>query len=232
VDVLQKLKVPAFKFGSADLTNLPVLQYAAKLKKPMIISTGMADMQDIKEAVACIRKTGNSKIIIFQCTTDYPAQYKDVNLRAMLTIRDACNAVIGYSDHTIGTESSVIAVALGASVLEKHLTLSNDMEGPDHKASANPADFKKYVKAVRNAEIILGSPKKTIAASARPYMPLVLKSVVARHAIKKGEKFTKENVAIKRPTGGLPPKFYWQIVGKRAKCDLKPDDFIKRNDYA
>ena len=231
VDLLVSLKAPAFKFGSADLNNLPVLAYAARFKKPMIISTGMADMRDIAEAVAVIRKAGNAKIIVFQCTTDYPARLRDVNLRAMQTIRDTFRVVAGYSDHTVGSESSLVAVALGASVLEKHLTLSNTMQGPDHKASANPEDFKKYVRAVRDAEVILGSPKKTIAASARPYMPLVLKSVVARKPIRKGEKLTKENLAIKRPGTGLPPKFYFLMAGKRATRDLRRDEFIKRTDY-
>jgi N,N'-diacetyllegionaminate synthase len=231
VDVLKRLSVPAYKFGSADLDNLPVLQYAARLKKPIIISTGMADMADIKEAVTTIRKAGNDKIVVFQCTTDYPAKLSDVNVRAMNTIRDTFNVIAGYSDHTIGLESSLVAVALGASVLEKHLTLDNSMQGPDHKASANPKDFKKYVEAMRNVEVILGSSKKTVAKSARPYMPLVLKSVVAAKAVRKGEKFTKENLAIKRPRGDLAPKFYWDMLGKRATRDLSPDEFIKKNDY-
>lgn len=231
VDLLQKLKVSAFKFGSADLNNLPVIDHAARFNKPMIISTGMANMQDIAEAVNCIRKTGNQKIIVFQCTTDYPSKYKDVNLRAMLTIRDKFNVIVGYSDHTIGTEASIIAVALGAAVLEKHLTLDNAMDGPDHKASANPENFKSYVKSVRNAETILGSPQKTVVPSARQYMPLVIKSVVARCAINQGEKLTKENLAIKRPTGGLPPKFYWDMLGKKARRNVKPDEFIHKDDY-
>jgi len=232
VDVLKHLRVPAYKFGSADLNNLPVLAYTARFKKPIIISTGMADMHDIAEAVSTIRGAGNDKVVVFQCTTDYPAQYKDVHMRAMSTIRDTFGVVVGYSDHTVGNEASIIAVALGASILEKHLTLDNDMKGPDHKASANPEDFKKYVQAMRDAEVMLGSPKKTIAKSARQYMPLVLKSVVARSRIRRGEKLTKENLAIKRPAGGLPPKFYFDMLGKRATRDLNPDQFIRKEDYA
>jgi len=231
VDLLKKLHVPALKFGSADLTNLPVLDYAAKLKIPLIIATGMADMKDIREAVDCIRGAGNDKIIVFQCTTDYPAKYEDVNLRAMQTIRDTFDVVVGYSDHTTGNLASIIAVALGASVLEKHLTLDNAMDGPDHKASSNPEDFKKYVQEIRDTETTLGSSKKTIAASARPYMPLVLKSLVARTRISKGDSFTKENLAIKRPQGGLPPKFYWEALGKKATQDIEPDEFIQKKDY-
>jgi N-acetylneuraminate synthase len=231
VDVLRRIGVAALKIGSADLNNLPLLAYAARLKKPMIISTGMAEMRDVTEAVAMIRKAGNNKIIVLQCTTDYPARYRDINLRAMLTMRDQQKVLVGYSDHTVGAESAVVAVALGACVLEKHLTLDNAMDGPDHRASANPQDFKDYVKAVRDAEVILGSPRKTIAKSARQYMPLVLKSVVARRPIKRGDLLTKDNLAIKRPGTGLSPKHYFEMLGKRAMRELKPDALIKKNDY-
>ncbi|MEK7144837.1 MAG: N-acetylneuraminate synthase [Patescibacteria group bacterium] len=232
VDVLKNLNVPAYKFGSADLNNLPVLAYTARFKKPLIISTGMADMRSIAEAVQTIRKAGNDKIVIFHCTTDYPTRLEDVNMRAMQTIRDTFNVVVGYSDHTVGDEASIIAVALGANVLEKHLTLDNSMTGPDHKASANPEDFRNYVQAIRDAEMMLGSSKKMIVKAARQYMPLVLKSVVARGHIKRGERLTRENLAIKRPAGGLPPKFYFDMLGKRATKDLRPDQFIRRGDYA
>ena len=232
VDMLRRMDVPALKIGSADLNNLPLLAYAARLKKPIIISTGMAEMRDITEAVAMIRKAGNNNIIVLQCTTDYPARYQDINLRAMLTIRDRQKVLVGYSDHSVGTESAVAAVALGASVLEKHLTLDNAMEGPDHRASANPQDFKDYVKAVRNAEILLGSPRKTIVKTARQYMPLVLKSVVAQQPIKRGDLLTKDNLAIKRPGTGLSPKHYFEMLGKSATRDLKPDALIKKSDYA
>ena len=227
----RRLGVPAFKFGSGDLDNLPVLDYAACLKKPMIISTGMANEKDVAEAVQTIRKAGNNKIIVFQCTTDYPSPFEHINLRAMSAMRDKFKVVVGYSDHTVGMESALAAVALGASVLEKHLTLNNAMQGPDHRASANPAALKAYVQAVRRVEQALGSAKKTIAPSARQYIPLVLKSVVARTPIKKGERLTKGNLAIKRPQGGLAPKFYWDMLGKRAVRDIEQDDFIKKNDY-
>ena len=232
VDVLERLRVPAFKFGSADLNNFPVLDYTARLGKPLIISTGMADIKDIEEAVACIRAAGNDDIVVFQCTTDYPSKLEDVNLRAMPTIRDAFDVIVGYSDHTIGNEASIVAVALGASVLEKHLTLDNAMDGPDHQASADPDAFIAYVKAVRDAEIILGSAEKTIADSARKYLPLVLKSVVARGPIPEGTVFTKENLAIKRPASGLAPKFYTQMLGLRATRSLGHDEQIQEGDYA
>lgn len=231
VDDMKKLGVPLYKFSSADLNNLPVLQYAARLKKPMLLATGMADLKDIKEPIETIRKTGNTNIIVLQTTTDYPARLKDAHLQAMQTIAKKYGVLPGYSDHTIGNTAAVVAVALGAKVLEKHITLDNTMSGPDHKASANPKDFKAYVQAVRDAEATIGSREKRIAARSRQYMPLVMKSVVARKAIKKGEKLNATNLAIKRPAKGLPPKFYFEMIGKKATRDLKPDEFIRRKDY-
>ncbi len=231
VDLLIQLQVSAIKFGSADLNNLPVLDYAAQFKKPMIISTGMADESDVAEAIECIRRAGNDDIIVFQCTTDYPVKPEEINLLAMPMMGEKFDVIVGYSDHTVGPEASIVAVALGARVLEKHLTLDNEMEGPDHKASSNPEDFKKYVLLIRDAEKMLGSAQKTIADSSRQYIPLVLKSVVARGEIKKGEIFTKENLAIKRPAAGLEPKYYWDMLGKQATRDLVHDEFIKKEDY-
>lgn len=232
VDLLQKLHVPAFKFGSADLNNFPVLAYAARFKKPMIISTGMADEKGVRDAVSCIRKAGNNKIVVFQCTTDYPSRLEDVNLRAMPVMGEKFGVVVGYSDHTTGNEAAIAAVALGAQVLEKHITLDNAMQGPDHAASANPRNFVAYVRAVRDTEKLLGSAKKVIAPSARRYMPFVLKSVVARMPVRKGEEFTGKNLAIKRPARGLPPRFFFQILGKHARRDIMRDEYIRKSDYA
>ena len=232
VDVLRKLSVAAYKFGSADINNYPVIAYAAKLKKPIIISSGMASEGDIAEAIKCIRKAGNNDIVVFQCTTDYPSKPEDANLRVIPAFAKKFAVVSGYSDHTTGAQASIVAVALGAHVLEKHLTLSNNLPGPDHKASENPANFKAYVKAVRDAETMLGSATKTIAPLSKQYIPLVFKSVVVRTAVRKGETFTKENLTIKRPGTGLPPKFYSQVLGKRATRDFMADEFVKRGDYA
>lgn len=232
VDVLEHIGVPALKFGSSDLDNLPLLDYAARLRKPILISTGMGTMRETRDAVVAIRKRGNDKIIVFQCTTDYPAQLSETNLRAMVTMQKTLNIIPGFSDHTVGAQASMIAVALGACVLEKHMTLSNNLPGPDHKASLNPKDFSAYVRDVRTAELILGSRDKTIAQSARQYIPLVLKSVVAARFIRKGERLNKENLAIKRPAGGLPPKAYFDMVGKRVTRNIEHDEFIRRDDYA
>ncbi len=232
VDVLESIGVPMFKFGSSDLDNLPLLDYAARLKKPMLISTGMGTLRETQEAVAAIRKRGNQKIVVFQSTTDYPANLAETNLRAMSTMEKTFKIVPGFSDHTVGSRASVVAVALGAQMLEKHLTLDNGMAGPDHKASLSPKDFAQYVRDVREAELILGSPDKTVAKSARHYIPLVQKSVVAARPIRKGERFSRENLAIKRPAGGLPPKALFAMVGKRARRDIAQDEFVRKSDYA
>src|SRR3989344_2513738 len=231
VDVLEKIGVPMFKFGSSDLDNLPLLDYAARLRKPMLISTGMGTLQEAAEAVAAIRKRGNQKIVVFQSTTDYPAKLAETNLRAMLTMEKKLKIVPGFSDHTVGSQASVVAVALGAQMLEKHLTLNNNLPGPDHKASLNPKEFTAYVRAVRAAELILCSPEKKVAKSAKQYIPLVLKSIVAARPIRKGERLSRENLAIKRPAGGLPPKAYFSMVGKRVRRDIAQDEFIRSSDY-
>ena len=230
VDLLAELHVAAFKFGSGDLTNLPVLKYAAQFKKPMIISTGMANMAEITEAAAIIRSAGNSQIIIMQCTTDYPTSPHEVNLRAMETISKGIGAIMGFSDHTLGSHASTMAVALGTRVIEKHLTLDKKMPGPDHKASSDPKEFTAFVKALREAELMLGSATKRPSASEKQYMPIVRKSVVARVAIKKGEKFTEHNLGVKRPGTGLHPRFYFKLMGKCAKRDMPQDELLSAKD--
>src|SRR3989344_1139289 len=230
VDLLQKLHVPAFKFGSADLTNLPVLVYTARFKKPMIISTGMANMAEIGEAVQTIRKAGNNKIVVLQCTTDYPTAPDEVNVRAMQTIAKRFKTAVGFSDHTKGSQAAVMAITLGAAVIEKHLTLDRNMEGPDHKASADPQEFIEYVKALRAVEVILGIAQKGPTKSEKQYMSIVRKSLVARHAIKKGEIFTKNNLAIKRAGTGLHPRLYFKLLGKKLKRDLAVDEMLSKRD--
>ena len=231
VDLLQKIGVPAFKFGSGDLTNLPLLKYAAKFKKPMILGTGMATIDEIRKAINIIKSVGNNKIIVLHCTTNYPCAAEKVNLRAMQTMMKDLDVMIGYSDHTIGTQVPVMAVALGAQIIEKHFTLDNKMKGPDHKASANPEVFKKMVDEIRQAEIILGSKEKKPTKGEIKNINIVRKSLVAIRGIKKGEKFTKENINIKRPGTGLPPKYYFKILGKISKMAIKADNLIKKNDF-
>lgn len=228
VDFLQKLNIPAFKFGSGDLTNLPVLQYAAKFKKPVIISTGMATMEEIKEAINCIEKTGNNKIIVLHCTTNYPCPFDEVNLRAMQAMMKKLDVLVGYSDHTTGIQTSVMAATLDACLIEKHFTLNKNMPGPDHKASIEPNELKEMVNQIRNVEKILGSTIKRPNKSEFSMTKTVRKSIVSLRDIRKGEKFTQKNIGIKRPGVGLPPKHYFEILGKVAKVNIAEDALINK----
>lgn len=228
VDFLQKLNVPAFKFGSGDLTNLPLLEYAAKFKKPMLISTGMSNLEEIKEAVAAIKKAGNNQIVVLHCTTDYPLAPENVHLRAMQTMIKELGVLVGYSDHTIGPQAAVMATALGACMLEKHLTLDRTLPGPDQAASMEPPDFKEMVRQVEQATVILGSPKKRLLGCEKQYVKVARKSLVSARAIRKGEKFTAKNLTVKRPGTGLRPKYLSKIIGKIAKKNIAADQLIKK----
>ena len=231
VDLLHKLKVPAFKFGSGDLTSLPVLEYAAKLGKPIILGTGMATIAEIQEALKVIKKTGNSKIILLHCTTNYPCPPQEANLGAMLTMTKEFDVLIGYSDHTMGSQVSVMAVTLGACVVERHLTLDNNMPGPDHKASANPMDFKRIVLEIRRVKTIIGSSVKKPLSSEIALRSVVRKSIVAIKNIKKGEIFSSKNIGIKRPGTGLSPKYYFSILSKTCLSNIKVDTLISKKHY-
>lgn len=231
VDFLQKMKVPAFKFGSGDLTNLPLLEYAAKLKKPMLISTGMSNLEEVKEAVAAIKKAGNSQILVFQCTTDYPLAPENVNLRAMQTMMKELGVLVGYSDHTIGSQAAVMATALGACMLEKHFTLDRTLPGPDQVASMEPLDFKKMVQEVEKVTVILGSPKKRLLGCEKQYVTVARKSVVSAKKIRRGDKLTKKNLTIKRPGTGILPKRLKELFGKVAAKNIPADSVVTEEMY-
>lgn len=228
IDLLQKLGVSAFKFGSGDLTTLPILEYAAKFNKPIILGTGMATMSEVKEAIRVMKKAGNSKIIMLHCTTNYPCPPEEVHLRAMRTMMNELEVLVGYSDHTIGSQVPVMAVTLGACVIEKHLTLDNDMPGPDHKASANPAVFQKMVNEIRRIETIMGSPVKKPLPDEVKLRSIVRRSIVATKDIKRGEKFSRDNIDLKRPGTGLSSRYFSKIIGKKAKADIKKDSLLTR----
>lgn len=223
VDLLESYNVPAFKFGSGDLTNIPLLEYAAKLKKPMLISTGMSTLEEIKEAAAAIKKAGNDQILVFHCTTDYPCAPEFVNLRAMRTLMKELGALVGYSDHTVGDQAAVMAAALGACMIEKHFTLDRNMKGPDHIASMEPREFKEMVRALKLVPIMMGSEIKKPLQPELQYMSVARKSIVAARDIKKGEKFTEENLTIKRPGTGMLPKRINEVIGKTAKTCIPKD---------
>ncbi|MGD0976828.1 MAG: N-acetylneuraminate synthase [Minisyncoccia bacterium] len=231
-DFLHKLGVPAFKIGSGDLTNQPFLEHIAKFRKPMIVSTGMATLKEIKDAMKWIKRAGNDKIVFLHCTTNYPCPFEGVNLGAMQTMMKALPSVlVGYSDHTEGSLVSTMAVALGACVIEKHLTLNKNTEGPDHKASSNPEELRIAIQAIRNIPIIMGRNIKQPVPSEKKIALITRKSIVSLRPIKRGERFTEKNLGIKRPGNGVSPRYYQSLLGKLAKKDIKNDSLIQSGDW-
>lgn len=230
IDFLDDL-VPAYKIGSGDLTNFPFLEKLAKRGKPIILSTGMGTLEEVKEAVDTIKKY-NDRLILLHCTTNYPCPKKDVNLKAMQTMRDELHCLVGYSDHTLGLEVPIIAASLGAVVIEKHFTLDNNMEGPDHKASLNPTEFKEMIKDIKeNKQIetpreILGTGIKKPTRQELEILKVVRKSVVAAQDISQDTRITEDMVIIKRPGIGISPKELKNVIGKLAKNNIKKDSLI------
>ncbi len=229
IDLLNDLGLKIIKIPSGEITNLPYLRKVGGLKKKLILSTGMADLQEIGDALKILTGAGTPKenITVLHCNTEYPTPMEDVNLRAMLTIRDTFDVKVGYSDHTLGIEVPIAAVALGASVIEKHFTLDANMKGPDHKASLEPAGLKAMVEAIRNVEKMLGDGVKGPSPSELKNMPIVRKSIIAAKDITKGEIFTDENIAVKRPGIGINPMEWDEVVGQVAKNNFKEDEVIK-----
>jgi len=217
-----------FKVGSAELTDLPFLEKLARFGKPVILSTGMGDMGEISTAIDTLVRNGCPKagIVVLHCTTEYPAPYEEVNLAAMRTIRDAFDVAVGYSDHTVGIEVSVAAVALGARVIEKHFTIDKKMKGPDHTASLEPDEFALMVRSIRNIERALGDGIKRPSRSELKNRLIVRKSIVASRNIDKGEPFTAENITVKRPGTGISPVKWHDVVGKIAGRAFKEDEAI------
>ncbi len=225
---LEKLGQPCHKVPSGEITNLPYLREIGRYGKPVILSTGMATMEEISDAIAVLEKEGlpRKRITVLHCNTEYPTPMQDVNLRAMRTIAETFDVVVGYSDHTAGIEVSVAAVALGACVIEKHLTLDRNLPGPDHEASLEPHQFQAMVSAIRNIEQALGDAAKQPSPSELRNKPIVRRSLVAAVAIKAGEKFTAENVVAKRPGSGLSPMRWDEVIGRPAPRDFEADEFI------
>lgn len=227
VDFLESLKVPCFKIPSGEITNLPYLMHIAQKGKPVILSTGMAEMEEIGQAVKILEENGAGKIALMHCNTEYPTPMEDVNLRAMLTLRDAFHVPVGYSDHTKGIEVPAAAVSLGAEIIEKHFTLDHNMEGPDHKASLEPEELCAMVKAVRNIEKALGNGVKTASDSEKKNIAIARKSIVARRKIAKGEVLTEDNLAVKRPANGISPMKWFEVLGTQAVRDFEEDEMIE-----
>jgi len=231
-DFIEKL-VPVFKVGSADLTNIPFLENLARRGKPIILSTGMSNIGETEYAIETIKKNQPKlnfdfpPISVLHCTTNYPCPYEEVNLKAMLTLREAFKLPVGYSDHTLGIEVPIAAVALGATVIEKHFTLDKKMEGPDHKASLEPEELKAMVMAIRNIEKAIGDGIKKPNKSEIEIIKVARKSIVARRAINKGEIFTNENITVKRPGTGISPMRWDEVIGKKALRDFEKDELIE-----
>lgn len=227
VAILEKLDMPFWKIPSGEVTNLPYLLDIARTKKPVILSTGMCEMEEIQAAMDALRSNGTPKITLLHCNTEYPTPYEDVNLRAMASMQERFGVDVGYSDHTLGIEVPIAAAALGAVVVEKHFTLDRNMEGPDHKASLEPGELAAMVMAVRHIEKALGSGEKRMSPSERKNVEIVRKSIVARCAIQKGEMLTAENLAVKRPAGGVSPMRWFEALGTQALRDFGEDEFIE-----
>lgn len=229
IDFLHSLELGLWKIPSGEITNYPFIKKIALLHEPVIMSTGMCDEDDIRNALDVLLKNGLTKdqITILHCNTQYPTPMKDVNLKAMLTIKHDFETAVGYSDHTRGIEVPIAAVALGAEVIEKHFTLDRNMAGPDHKASLEPQELKAMVQAIRNIESALGTGIKQVSESERGNISVARKSIVASTYIKKGETLTDSNLSVKRPGTGISPMLWETVVGTKATKDYQPDDQIQ-----
>ncbi|SFV50859.1 N-acetylneuraminate synthase [hydrothermal vent metagenome] len=228
INLLNTLGLKIFKIPSGEITNLPYLQKIGSLNKEIILSTGMADMHEISDALDILISAGTNKekITVLHANTMYPTPMEDVNLNAMLSIAKEFNVAFGYSDHTLGIEVDIAAVALGAGIIEKHFTLDKTMSGPDHKASLEPDELIAMVSAIRNIEIALGSYQKKPSKSETPNIIIARKSIVASKDIDIGEIFSENNLTTKRPATGLTPMKWNDIIGTKAKQNYKIDDLI------
>lgn len=227
VGFLNSFNMDFWKVPSGEITNLPYLVEIAKTGKPVILSTGMSNLDEIDAALNVLHLNGAGKITLLHCNTQYPTPMEDVNLNAMLTLKDRYKCDVGYSDHTLGIEVPIAAVALGATVIEKHFTLDRNMEGPDHKASLEPNEFKSMVSAIRNIEKALGTGNKVASPSETENKDIARKSIVASRMIKKGEVFTKDNITTKRPGSGISPMRWYNVIGAVAKRDFQEDELIE-----
>jgi N,N'-diacetyllegionaminate synthase len=229
IDMLLDLGLTTFKVPSGEITNLPYLRHIGRLRNSVIVSTGMASLGEIEAAIEALEMAGTPRelITVLQCTTEYPTPMVDVNLRAMVSMRDAFGVRVGYSDHTSGIEVAIAAVALGASVIEKHFTLDRSLPGPDHKASLEPAELKAMTAAIRNIEAALGDGVKRLTASEVQNREVVRKSIVAAKEIRAGARFSVDNLDVKRPGTGVSPMNWDKVIGRAAPRSFQPDEAIE-----
>ncbi len=229
VDLLVSLGQDHFKIPSGEIVNLPYLRHIGRLRKDVILSTGMATLGEIEAAIDVLEQSGTPRtnMTVLHCTTEYPTPMTEVNLRVMQSIKNAFGVAVGYSDHTTGIEVAIAAVAMGATVIEKHFTLDRNMPGPDHQASLEPGELKSMVTAIRNIEIALGDGIKRLMPSEARNKPIVRKSLVASRAIKAGEVFNAENVSAKRPGDGISPMRWDDVMGRTSPRDFAADEMIE-----
>ena len=229
VNLLSELDIKIYKIPSGEITNLPYLRHIGGLGKPVIMSTGMATLDEVRAAMNLLIDAGLNKkdLTILHCNTEYPTPMNDVNLRAMLTMKDELKVKVGYSDHTLGIEISIAAVAMGANVIEKHFTLDRTLPGPDHAASLEPEELRSMVQTIRNIEKALGDGVKKPSPSEKKNIPIVRKSIIAKTYITKGETFSKYNLAVKRPGTGISPMQWDNILGQKASKSFESDELIK-----
>lgn len=226
IDFLNQLEMPLFKIPSGEITNLPYLIKIARTKKHIILSTGMSNLNEVSQAIDVLNQHGAKSITLLHCNTEYPTPMHDVNLRAMETMRHKFHLNVGYSDHTMGIEVPIAAVAMGAKVIEKHFTLDKKMDGPDHKASLEPDELKNMVQAIRNIEKVFGTGEKKPSESEIKNINIARKSIVAAKPICKGECFTEANLTVKRPGNGISPMKWFEVIGREATQNYEEDELI------
>lgn len=229
INFLNSLDMPFFKIPSGEITNFPYLQKVGGLGKKVILSTGMSTLDEVEAAIKVLKENGlkHADLTVLHCTSQYPAPFENINLNAIKTMRDHLQCPVGYSDHSLGIEVSLAAVALGATVIEKHFTLDKNLPGPDHKASLEPQELKAMISAIRNIEKALGSDLKTPSAEEKEVAKVARKSLVTKKAIKKGEAFSIENMTTKRPGVGISPMRWKEFIGKESDRDYGPDELIQ-----
>lgn len=229
LDFLEKLGVDTIKIPSGEVTNLPYLRRVGSLGKKLILSTGMSDLEEIGKALDILMNAGTKKdnITVLHCCSEYPAPYESINISAMLTIRDAFRVNVGLSDHSLGIEVPIAAVAMGATIIEKHFTLDKSLPGPDHPASLSPAELSSMVRAIRHIEMALGDGSKQPTSGEKINKSIVRRSIVASQVIKKGAIFTLNNITAKRPGTGISPMLWDEVLGKTASRNFDPDELIE-----
>jgi len=229
IDLLESIEVLAYKVASGQIVEHPFLRKISKTGKPIFLSTGMATLAEIEEALRTIHDQGNDSLVLLQCTTNYPSRIEDANLRVIQTFRSVFDCLVGYSDHTIGAESAIASVALGAKVVEKHFTLDKNLPGPDHSSSMTPEELKSLVTKTHMTETSLGKAQKEPTEIEKKNSIGMRRSIVASRDIQKGEVITSDHITFKRPATGLSPQFYDTILGKRASKDISYDELLQKD---